>query len=142
MIITSYNGPIPDEYQQSFIELFEAIYKKNKLQADKIFTGILKDILKRHLQKPQKDSKDTKGDIKTLELLGVDFNIEYVEWLKSAKNESNDDLYEETNVVLTDNLHNGTEADRLIFDILSYVKGDTNASSYDKLNQAIEAYKR
>ncbi len=137
-IISSFNGRLPEEYQEPFAELYEAIYKKDKPTIKERLLAMLKTTLARYPEKPTEKGSQSEGAYNAMELLSVDLDIDYGYWLRDVKGViANPPLWED-NSVLMENVDNPSQIEDIIVSIKFYVDPSPSPYTQQELLQAID----
>lgn len=141
-MIVGYSGPIPEEYNEIFLRLFEQVHARNVAEVDKILIEILERILNKYPTLPDENDHELKGHIKTIVLLAFELNLAYGDWLRDqgfVEKDTNIGVENEDSSCLENNLSHLHTAYDLMVGIYRYLQG-SNKLSYGELKQMLKDY--
>ena len=141
-IVSTYDGVVADRLQQTFKDLYEAVYREDKEDIESLFIHILDDILKHYPTKPNINDASIKGDLHALELLIADFDMDYADYLSDVKGIESSSLWSETSSIPYKLVENPLGLKDLIGGIYDYLLRKENKYSYTILVAALEEYKK
>jgi hypothetical protein len=141
-VVKTYDGEVADRLQEPFKELYEAIYREDKKEAETLLLHILTAILKRYPIEPTGSDLPRKGDLHALELLLADFDMDYADYLSEVKGIKSSDLWSETSSLPLKFVEKPVELNKLIRGIYTYIQGKENKYSYATLVTVLEEYKK